>query len=459
MTRFIRLRIAALGLLTMAVAGVTILRADVPHVFAIKGARIVTVAGTPIASGTIVVRNGLIDAVGADVAVPSTATVIEGAGLTVYPGLIDMGTSTGVEVPTPTPPTFRTTAEAERFRRSTNFRPDLDAASHLRADSPELTRFASAGITSVLATPPNGIFKGQSALVNVAGSVTERPQIGDVGDYREGLQVVRTPVALHVDYGGGGGRGGGYPVSLMGVISFVRQHFIDARYQRALQERYAKAANTGTPRPNYDASLNALQPALDGKLPVAFEANAAREILRVLEMAREFKLDPIVTGAGEANDVAEDLKGRNVRVIYNVNYPTRSRSLPPDADEPLSVLRARANAPKVPAALQKAGVTFAFSSAGLRDPRDFVRNVARAVRKGLPADAALRALTADAAKIAGAADRLGTLEKGRIANLLVTEGDIFDNAMKVKHVFVDGRMVNVEEAPPQTGGRGGRGGQ
>jgi imidazolonepropionase-like amidohydrolase len=176
-------------------------------------------------------------------------------------------------------------------------------------------------------------------------------------------------------------------------------------------------------------------------------------------MAREFKLDPIVTGAGEANDVAEDLKGRNVRVIYNVNYPTRSRSLPPDADEPLSVLRARANAPKVPAALQKAGVTFAFSSAGLRDPRDFVRNVARAVREGLPADAALRALTADAAKIAGAGDRLGTLEQGRIANLLVTEGDIFDNAMRVKHVFVEGRMVNVEEAPPQTGGRGGRGGQ
>lgn len=455
MNRFIRLSIGALAI---AIAGVTITRANVPHVFAIKGARIVTVAGAPISSGTVVVRNGLIEAVGADVAVPSTATVIDGAGLTVYPGLIDMGSATGVEVAAPTPPTFRTTAEAERFRRATNFRPELDAASHLRADAPELARFANAGITSVLATPPIGIVKGQSALVNVVGP-PERPQIGDVGDYREGLQVVRTPVALHIDYGGGGGRGGGYPVSLMGVVSFVRQGFIDARYQRAVQERYTKAANAGSQRPNYDPSLNALQPALDGKLPVAFEANAAREILRVLDMAREFKLDPIVTGAGEANEVADELKTRNVRVIYNVNYPTRSRALPPDADEAISVLRARANAPKVPAALQKAGITFAFSSAGLRDPRDFVRNVARAVREGLPADAALRALTADAAKIAGAGDRLGTVEKGRIANLLVTEGDIFDNAMKVKHVFVDGRMVHVEEAPAQTGGRGGRGGQ
>ena len=455
MNRFTRLTIGALAI---AVAGVTILRADVPHVFAIKGARIVTVAGAPIPSGTVVVRNGLIEAVGVDAAVPPTATVIDGAGLTVYPGLIDMGTSTGVDVPAQTPPTFRTTAEAERFRRSINFRPDLDAASHLRADSPDLARFTNAGITSVLATPPNGIFKGQSALVNVAGPA-DHPQVGDVGDYREGLQVVRTPVALHVDYNGGGGRGGGYPVSLMGVISFVRQHFLDAQYQRMVQDRYAKTANAGMTRPNYDASLDALKPALDGKLPVAFEANAAREIMRALDMAREFKLDPIVTGGGEANEVAEDLKGRNVRVIYNVNYPTRSRALPADADEPITVLRARANAPKVPAALNKAGVTFAFSSAGLRDPRDFIRNVARAVREGLPADAAIRALTADAAKIAGAGDRVGTIEKGRIANLVVTEGDIFDNAMKVKHVFVDGRMVAVDDAPAQSGGRGGRGGQ
>ena len=253
---------------------------------------------------------------------PATATVIDGAGLTVYPGLIDMGNSTGVDAATPAAPqNFRTTEEAERFRRAANFRPGLEAAVNLRADSPELARFANAGVTTMLAMPPSGIVKGQSALVNVVGP-TDQPQIGSVGDYRQGLQVIRTPVALHVDYDGGSGRGG-YPASLMGVISFVRQGFIDARYQRAGQERYAKAANAGLARPNYDPALNALQPALDGKLPVAFEANAAREILRALDMAREFKLDPIVTGAGEAHEVAADLKSRNVRVIYNVNYPTR----------------------------------------------------------------------------------------------------------------------------------------
>ena len=99
----------------------------------------------------------------------------------------------------------------------------------------------------------------------------------------------------------------------------------------------------------------------------------------------------MISSAAEADQVATELKARNVRVIYNLNYPTRSRTLAPDADESLSTLQARANAPKVPGALEKAGVTFAFSATGLREPRDFVRNAARAVRSGLSADAALRA--------------------------------------------------------------------
>jgi imidazolonepropionase-like amidohydrolase len=452
-------RIIRLGMMGFAVAVATavVTRADAPHIYAIKGARIVTAAGAPIPSGNIVVRRGLIEAIGADAAIPNDAIVIEGNGLTVYPGLVDMGNSTGVEVPQQAAPAnLRTTAEAERFKRTQIFRPDLEAASYLQADSPDLARLASAGITSVLATPGIGIVRGQSALVNVAGP-PEEPQIGNVGDYRQGLQVVRTPVALHVQFGGGGG-GRGYPNSLMGTIAFVRQSFLDAQHQRAAEERYARAKAAHMTRPSYDPTLAALQPALNGQIPVAFEANAAREILRVLDFAEEFKLNPIVTGAGEAHEVTAQLKARNARVIYNLNYPTRSRALPPDADETLRALQARVNAPKVPAALAKAGVPFAFSSAGLRDPRDFVRNAGRAVREGLPADAAIRALTIDAAQIAGAADRLGSLEHGKIANLLVTEGDLFDEKLQIKHVFVDGRMVDIEPPPAPAGGGRGRGG-
>jgi imidazolonepropionase-like amidohydrolase len=429
-------------------------RADAPHIYAIRDARLVTVNGAPIAKGTIVLRNGLIDAIGADAKVPPDATVIEGAGMTVYPGLIDMGNAVALDAAPPAPPaTFRTTEEAERFKRSTILRPELEAAKVLRPDAPELLRLAGAGITSVLATPTAGLFKGQSALVNTA-SPADEPQIGSVADPRRGLQIVRTPVALHVALGGGGGRGGGYPVSLLGTIAFVRQSFLDAQHQQLEKQRYERAKN-GVQRPIYDPSLDAIQPALARTLPVAFEAGLAREILRALSVAKEFNLDPVITGAREADQVIADLKARSARVIYDLDYPSRPRTLPPDAEESIRELRTRAQAAKTPGALEKGAVTFAFSSGNLQQPRDFVRNAARAVKEGLSADAAVRALTLDAARIAGAADRLGSLEKGKIANVIVTDADLFEDRARVVHVFVDGRKVEAEPAAPA--GRGGRG--
>ena len=140
-------------------------------------------------------------------------------------------------------------------------------------------------------------------------------------------------------------------------------------------------------------------------------------------MAKEFKLDPIITGAHEADLAAADLKAQNARVIYSLNFPTRPRTLAPDADEPARELRLRAHVSKAPASLEKAGIVFAFSSGGLSDTHDFLRNVAKAVKDGLADDAAVRALTINAARIAGAADRLGSIEKGKMANLVVATGD------------------------------------
>jgi imidazolonepropionase-like amidohydrolase len=443
-----RTRIFQLLTFVAAVALVATPRADVPFAYAIRGARIVTAAGAPLASGTIVLRGGLIEAVGADAAVPADARVIDGAGLTVYPGLIDMGTTAGVELPRAQPPEFRTTEEAERWKREQILRPQLDAADHVRPDSPDLTKLAAAGITSALATPSGEVVKGWSALVNVAAP-EEDPQIGAVADPRRGLVIVRAPVALHVAFSQRP-RGDGYPASLMGVIAFVRQAFSDAQYHQLAVEHDRR----GTVRPLYDPALDALQPALGGRLPVAFEADAAREIRRALDMARDFKLDPIITGGREADRVTADLKARSARVIFSLNYPTRPRTIAPDADEPVRTLRERAAAPKTPAALEKAGVPFAFQSGGLRDAKEFVKNAAKAVKEGLPADAAVRVLTIDAARIAGVADRLGSLEKGKIANVLVTDGDLFDEKMRIRQVFIDGRPVNIEDTAPERPARG-----
>jgi imidazolonepropionase-like amidohydrolase len=431
-------------LLVAALALPFALRADAPDVYAIRGARIVTAAGAPIESGTIVLRGGLIEAVGAAVAVPPDARVIEGAGLTVYPGLIDLGNTKAAEEPAPQQPqNVRTTAELERWKRTQLLKPQARAADLVKVDDADLTKLASAGITSVLALPSGDVISGQSALVNVVAP-PEEPQIGNIVEPRRGLVVVKAPVALHVSFPSQPrAAGNAYPQSLMGVIAFVRQAFLDAKHY-AIQSA-----------PD-DPALAAMQPALERKIPVAFEANQTREIVRVLKLARELNLDPIVTGGRGSKDIAADLKSQNVRMIYSLNYPARPRTLAPDADEPIQTLRDRADAPKAPGDLARAGVAFAFESAGLADPQDFLKNASKAVKAGLAEDAAIRALTLNAATIAGVADRLGSIEKGKAANLVVTDGNLFDEKTKITRVFVNGRSIALETAPARAGrGRGG----
>jgi imidazolonepropionase-like amidohydrolase len=422
------------------------LRADTPNVFAIRGARIVTAAGAPIDQGTIVIRRGTIEAVGATVTPPNDADVIDGTGLTVYPGLIDLGNTKAAEQPVPQlPQNLRTSNEVERWKRSQILKPQARAADAVKVDDAELTKLAAAGITSVLALPSGDVISGQSALVNVVGPPDD-PQIGNIVEERRGLIVIKSPVALHVSIPNQPRAGGNaYPQSLMGVIAFVRQSFLDAQH-------YAVAKTD-------DPALEAMQPFVTRKLPVAFEANQTREIMRVLKLAKELNIEPIVAGGRGAAEAAADLKSQNVRVIYSLNYPVRPRNLAPDADETLETLRDRADAPKTPGALAKAGVVFAFESAGMNDPKDFVKNAAKAIKAGLAEDAAVRALTIDAATIAGVSDRLGSIEKGKIANLVVADGNLFEERTKITRVFVEGRAVSLDAPPAPTGRGRGRGDQ
>ena len=417
-----------------------------PRLHAIRGARIVSPGVPPVPVGTLVMRNGVIEAAGAEVRVPPGAAVIDGAGLTVYPGLIDMGTTLGIELPAmPRQPQFRTPAEVDAAKRARIFRPDIITAAHLRPDAPELARLAGYGITSALATPPGIIVKGQSALVNVTAPA-DHPQVGAAGGDGRSGQVIRSPVALHIELTGMI-PGEGYPVSLLGAVAFLRQNLYEALHQQQLAGSLA-GQNTRAELPARDPAFAALLPALDGSMPVAFEADLAREIHRALGIAREFGLDPLITGALEAGDAAEELKAAGARVIVSLNFPQKNRSIAPDAEEPSRELRARIEAPRVPAALHRAGVRFAFSSAGMDQEREFLRHVSRAIAEGLPPDAALRALTSDAAAIAGAADRVGTIETGKIANVIVTDGDLFDARTRIRHVFVDGRAVNLDDTRP-----------
>ena len=212
------------------------------YIYAIQGARIVPVSGPPVENGTIVLRDGLIAAVGADVTVPAGAQVIAGKGLTVYPGLIDMGTAAGLEMPpVPRAENPQTTADVERVKAEYLLRAHLRAADHVNPTAQALQRAAAAGITAALATPGGDVLRGQSALISTA-LPPEPPQIGSLAPHRRGALVLKTPVALHVTFSARPQGGSAYPNSLMGVIAFVRQTFLDAQHWTAVQSRTGAAA-------------------------------------------------------------------------------------------------------------------------------------------------------------------------------------------------------------------------
>jgi imidazolonepropionase-like amidohydrolase len=415
----------------LAVAAVSIVSAqqEAPFTYAITGARVVPVSSATLDNATVVFSGGVITAVGTNVTVPPGAITIAGKGMTVYPGLIDMGSSAGLEAPAiPRADNPQTTEDIERVKRETLLRAHLRAADHMNPSAAALAKAAEAGITAILATPGSDGIRGQSALV-LTSIGSDLPQIGALADDRRGPLVVRTPVALHVGIAGSPAGGDAYPNSLMGNIAFNRQAFLDAQWYQQAKSR------------THSAALDAMQPALAGRMPVAFRASTSRDVLRALDMAKMFKLDPIITAARQVEDVTGEIKSANARVIYSLNFPVRRVSLAPDADESLSVLRDRANAPKGPSMLDRAGILFAFESAGLQESKDFLKNAQKTVAGGLSKDAAIKALTINAATIGGAADRLGSLDKGKIANVIVTDGDLFEEKTAIKHVFVNGRPV------------------
>ena len=448
---------AVFSLLTLACAlfapagraGVT--RGDAPDVYAIKDAQVVTSAGKVLAKGTVVFRNGLITDVGENVKIPADARVIEAAGMTVYPGLIDAMSSLGFQPQVQTPAPGRgpgrqaavaaaVAAGAQPNPEAAHGDPSLSAADEIKPNAPGIEDARNAGITTALSSPRQGIFPGQSAVINLAGDETSK-------------MVVRTPVALTVQFSTTGGFFTQYPNSLMGTVAYIRQRFYDAAHYRDEIERYDRVKR-GVERPAHDKTLAALLPALKGVMPVMFLANTEGDIRRALNVAGEFHLKPIIAGALYGYRVLDMLKAAGVPVILSVDFPKRPIDLPEDEDETLRALRARAEAPKGAAKLAQAGVKFAFTSGGLQ-PGDFIANVRRAVENGLSKDDALRALTANAAEILGAGDQLGSIEVGKIANLIVESGDLFSKDAKLRHVFIDGSEIELKKPEVPAGRPGG----
>jgi imidazolonepropionase-like amidohydrolase len=427
---------------------------NIPPV-AIRNAKIVTVSGVTIAKGTVVLRKGLIEAVGENVQVPADAMVVEGEGMTVYPGLIDPLSTVGM--PDAAPAAGATGGRGGRGAQA-QANPATATAPQPRSngpqDRPQTTSWAiaadeispadrrietvrGAGVTTAVTFPTRGIFAGQGSIIDLCAA--EKP----------GEMVVESPVGQYINIGRGGGFGGGFPSSLMGIIAYVRQIYIDADYYKMQKDAYAKSPR-GMERPQYDRALEGV---LDSKR-ILLPANREVEIDRIIRLAAELKQPTIIYGAREAYrpEAAALLKKSGLPVLVSLRWPT-----PPTGqdvhleDESLRQLETYDQAAAAPAELQKAGVKFALYSDGIDTPREFQRAVRKAMDDGLTRDQALRALTLTPAEIYGVADRLGSVDAGKIANLVVTRGDIFENSTKVEMVFVDGKKYS---PAADAGGRG-----
>ena len=389
--------------------------------FVIRNARIVTVSGADIENGTVVIREGKIAAVGTTVDIPANSQTIDARGLSVYPGMIDAGTAMGlVEVGQGA---FGTVDTGEVG----DLNPHAKAIIAVNPHSAHIAVTRVDGVTSALSLPTGGLISGQGALLNLVGTTPLEMAV-----VPQAVLVINHPRTT----GGGGGFFGQQPVNLTEALATANRQLEQIRKVWRDAEAYGRALDAYSkdpklPRGEQNLILEALVPYVRGERPVVFRASRESEIRGVIKFAEEMKLKAIILGGEDAVKVASLLKGKNVPVIL-----TGILDLPIREDDFYDSLYESA------AKLREAGVSFCISSG---DSGPNVRNLpyyaGMAAAFGLSRAEALKAVTLYPAQILNVADRLGSIEIGKMANLVVTDGDLLETRTHVRHLFIDGRRV------------------
>lgn len=418
-------------------------RDERPRVYALTGATVIQAPGRSIESGTVVLRDGLIEAVGAAAPIPPDAVEIDCRGRFVYPGWIDADSRLGFRIEEPARARGAASPEPSpgAVHPNPRVRPELRARDLLLPFTEdrqrEMERYRSLGFTTILATPARGVFRGTSAAVQLV-------------DGRSVAQtILRDGVAQHAAFEHGG-FGEGYPTSLMGAVALIRQTLLDASRHAIWAARY-QARPQGLRRPEQAAADEALAGVVGGSQPLFVTVDDPEDALLADRLGREFGLRLVISGSGHEWELAEALAATRRTLILPAAFPDK-----PDVDDPdgaLDVSRKEMlrylEAPAGPGRLHRAGVRFALTTRGLKNSAELPANMRKIIEAGVPADAALAAWTTVPAELLGLARVLGTLEVGKIANLVVADGPLFGEETKLRLVFVDGieHKVEVKEKP------------
>ena len=397
---------------------------NTPAVHAFTNAAIITEPGNVISNATLVIRNGVIESIGTNINPPADARIWDMEGKTLYPGFIDAHTDVGQKEPR---------VELDRGALSWNpqLRAQLSADDEFDPEDDGSEQLRAQGFATAQSVPPLGIFKGQTAVISLGeGSASDR--------------LIQPGVAQSVSLSRSWEFGFGYPTSAIGTIAFIRQTLYDADWYDRAHQAYRNNPQ-GLQRPESNAALASLRNAVYADQPLLFETSNEEEIQRVFRIAGEFDINPWILGNGHEYKILDLLRDNRKPVILPLNFPdTPDIENPEDAlNVTLAELRHWYLAPGNPARLDDAGIPFSFTSHGLENPENFLDNLRKAVNAGLNPETALSALTTNPASLLGIDNSHGTLESGKSANFVITDGDLFDENSKILDVWIDGRHYKI----------------
>lgn len=385
-----------------------------PSVIAIKGASIIPVVGENITEGTILIKDGLIEAVGKNIDIPAGAKIIKAEGLFAYPGMIDGLCYLGLQEIS----SIRATVD---YRETGKINPQARTVEALRPDSMHIPIARSNGITAALAAPSGGLISGQSGLIRLVGWTPEE-------------MIIKSSVAMHIQF-----------PSLPRLrkrretqpreqaskqIKELKEILKQAHYYQKRKDAAKK--NLGLHLPEFDEKLEFLLPVVNGELPVMISVHADKDIKAAIKFVKDEKLKAIFLGVTDGWKVAEDIKKSGIPVVFS-----SLNSVPPKWEDGYDAFY------RNPGVLAKAGVKFAFSSGSASLAKDLPYHAAKAAAFGLDKKEALKGVTIYPAQIFGVDKMMGSLEKGKVANIVLADGDILELRTNIKHVFIDGKEVDL----------------
>lgn len=416
----------------------------VSKTYAITNATITQGPGRKVEQATVVIKDGLIAAVGKNISIPADAIIIKGDSLHVYAGFIDGLSRVAVAKPKeeqrerPKDPGNPTPEQA-------GITPDRDVRSTISPNDKTVDELRALGFTTAQVVPYGAMLPGNAAIIQLSGKTVDQMVLVSKSSLFSELQGAQRM----------------YPNTVIAVMAKWRELYRQAVQAKNYEAMYA-ANRSGINRPTSDRTLEAFYPVIDKRMPVIFEADRYLEAQRIISLQSDLGFNLILADVKEGWDAIPKIKSSNAKVFLSLDLPEDKKdnkdkggksepkkdevsTLTPAEKEALEKRKADALAQAIgqAAAFQKAGVTFGFSTLTVK-PADIKGNLNRMIKGGLTEDQALGALTTNPAQLLGLSDRLGSVDNGKIANLVVSDKPFFNEKSKVRYVFVDGTMYKYD---------------